>query len=67
MGQTFTEYLTRVRMERAKQLLGSTADRSAQISLAVGYNDPHYFSYLFKKQVGISPRDFRRSLGQGTG
>ena len=67
MGQTFTEYLTRVRMERAKQLLGSTADRSAQISLAVGYNDPHYFSYLFKKQVGMSPRDFRRSLGQGTG
>lgn len=66
MGQTFTEYLTRVRLERAKQLLGSTADRSAQISLAVGYNDPHYFSYLFKKQVGMSPRDFRRSLGQGS-
>lgn len=66
MGQTFTEYVTQVRMEKAKHLLSSTADRSAQISLAVGYNDPHYFSYLFKKQVGMSPREFRRSLGQGS-
>ncbi len=61
MGLTFTEYLTRVRLDRAKQLLTSTAWRSAEISLAIGYNDPHYFSYLFKKQVGQTPRDYRKS------
>lgn len=62
MGLTFTEYVTRVRLERAKHLLSSTSCRSVEIAAAIGYSDPHYFSYLFKKQVGLSPRDFRKSL-----
>lgn len=64
MGVTFTEYLTGVRLDKAKQLLVSTASRSAEISAAIGYNDPHYFSYLFKKQVGQTPRDFRKSQSE---
>ncbi len=62
MGLTFTEYLTKTRLDRAKQLLGSTQNRSVEIAAAIGYSDPHYFSYLFKKQVGMAPREFRRSL-----
>ncbi|MDI9519662.1 MAG: response regulator [Bacillota bacterium] len=62
MGLTFTEYVTKVRLDRAKHLLSSTSCRSVEIAAAIGYSDPHYFSYLFKKQVGLSPRDFRKSL-----
>jgi len=60
MGATFTEYLTATRMNRAKELLVTTTLRTGDIAQEVGYNDPHYFSYLFKKHVGLTPRDFRR-------
>ena len=60
MGVTFTEYLTRVRMQRAREMLTDTTMRTAEIAYAVGYNDPHYFSYLFKKNTGLSPRDYRK-------
>ena len=60
MGVTFTEYLTAVRISRAKELLSSTAMRTGDVAYAVGYNDPHYFSYLFKKNTGLSPRDYRK-------
>lgn len=59
MGQTFVEYLTGVRMERAKELLRSTAMRTTDIAFEVGYKDPHYFSYLFKKTQECTPREFR--------
>ena len=64
MGVTFTEYLTGVRMSKAKEMLTSTAMRTSDVAYAVGYNDPHYFSYLFKKHTGLSPRDFRRRKGE---
>ncbi len=60
MGITFTEYLTTLRMNKAKELLSATSLRSSEIALAVGYNDPHYFSYLFRKQTGMTPSEFRR-------
>ena len=58
-GRTFIEYLTWVRMEKAKTLLRSTAMRTAEIAFAVGYRDAHYFSYLFKKTQECTPREFR--------
>ena len=62
-GMTFIEYLTEVRIRRAGELLRGTNMRTSEVAYAVGYNDPHYFRYLFKKRTGISPRDCRRGAG----
>jgi two-component system, response regulator YesN len=59
-GVTFTEYLTSVRLTKARELLRDQQMRTSDVAFAVGYNDPHYFSYLFKKNTGLSPRDYRK-------
>ena len=46
-------------MERAKELLRSTPMKTAEIANAVGYKDSHYFSFVFKKTQGMSPREYR--------
>jgi two-component system, response regulator YesN len=61
-GETFIEFLTKVRINRAKELLKTTNMLSADIAYETGYNDPHYFSNLFKKQTGYSPRNFKKSF-----
>lgn len=63
-GQTFVKYLTDVRMHRAKELLKCTSKRSNEICEEVGYRDPHYFSHLFKKNVGCSPMQYRERGGK---
>jgi two-component system response regulator YesN len=57
--QNFKEYLTEIRIKKAKELLRTTPLRSAEIAYQVGYNDPHYFSYVFRKNTGLSPIEFR--------
>ena len=59
MKMTFVEYVTNKRMDQAKRLLRESDQSSAQIAAAVGYKDAHYFSFVFKKTVGVSPRDWR--------
>ena len=59
MGQTFVEYLTAQRMGKARELLRGTNMKTAEIAYAVGYKDPHYFSYLFKKTQNCTPREFK--------
>lgn len=58
-GQTFTEYLMYLRLNKAKELLRQTNTRSTQIASEVGYNDSHYFSYIFKKNFGLTPSEYR--------
>lgn len=60
-GQPFIKYLTDFRMNAAKDLLRRTSKKSNEIGIMVGYKDPHYFSYLFKKTQGVTPTQFRNS------
>ena len=54
------EYLTRVRLERAKALLRSTGNTITDVALSVGFGDSGYFSRVFKSREGMSPRSYRR-------
>lgn len=58
-GYTFTEYLAMLRISKAQELLKATDLRSSKIAQLVGYTDPHYFSYLFKKRTGMTPSEYR--------
>ncbi len=58
-GLSFVAYLTQVRMEKALQLLNTTEEKAYIISELVGYTEPNYFSYVFKKQYGVSPSKYR--------
>ena len=59
MQMTFIEYVTKKRMDKAKKLLVQTHLHSSEIAGEVGYKDPHYFSFVFKKTVGCTPREYR--------
>lgn len=59
MGKTFVEYLTEIRMDRAKELLMCSSMKTSEIGYEVGYKDPHYFSYIFKKTQNYTPEEFR--------
>lgn len=59
MGMTFIEYVTDKRMEKAKKLLRQTEKHSGEIAAECGYKDAHYFSFVFKKSVGCTPREYR--------
>lgn len=63
-GQSFIEYLTKVRIDRACELLRCTTLRTSEIGEQVGYNDPHYFSTAFKKIMGQSPKEFKTRVNQ---
>ena len=62
LGATCIEYITQKRMEKAKELLIHTAMTQEEIAHAVGYTNVHYFSMLFKKQLGETPGQYRRQV-----
>ena len=63
VGQTLTEYITSRRINEAKNMLRNTDMRLSEIAFAVGYKDPHYFSFVFRKVSGCTPSDYRRGTG----
>lgn len=58
-GKTFINYLTEYRMEQALNLLLNQDEKTYVIAEKVGYSDPNYFSYAFKKQFGMSPSKYK--------
>ncbi|EXX89811.1 AraC family transcriptional regulator, partial [Paenibacillus darwinianus] len=64
---TFVHYVMHIRMEKAKELLRTTELKAFEIADRVGFADPNYFSFCFKKQVGVSPKDYRSRIGAAEG
>lgn len=62
-GMSFISYLTKIRLEQAKNLLDTTEEKSYMIAEKVGYTEANYFSYVFKKHYGVSPSKYRSSKG----
>ncbi|MEK8129288.1 response regulator [Paenibacillus filicis] len=62
---TFGAYLVNIRMEAAKELLRTTDLKAFEIAERVGYMEPNYFSFSFRKAVGISPKEYRSMAGNG--
>jgi AraC-like DNA-binding protein len=60
-GHTPIQHFIHLKMQHACQLLDNTTDPIKQIATSVGYDDPYYFSKIFKKVVGVSPKNYRRS------
>ena len=60
-GQTFVEYLTKIRMEKAAKLIMETDMKAYQVAEEIGITDPHYFSICFKKYTGMSVNDFKKA------
>ena len=64
-GRSFITYLTVLRIERAKELLRTTGMRLSDIAMEIGYNEPNYFSHVFRKTVGVTPKEYRRDHQAG--
>ncbi|MBP3953540.1 response regulator [Bacillus suaedae] len=62
--QTFIDYLTNTRIEKAKDLLLDGKTPLKEIAMNIGYKDPNYFSRVFKKEVGYSPSEYRNNYQQ---
>ena len=64
-GQSFIRYLTGVRLDHAKRLLGAGDHRSYEVSYQCGYENPTYFSTIFKRHIGMSPSEYRAAHSGG--
>lgn len=62
MNIGFVEYVAKLRIEKAKELLNCSGMSMKEICLEVGYTDPNYFSRQFKKYEGVSPTEYREGL-----
>ena len=60
-GVNFLDYLTQLRMDAARELLRDPLRSTAEVAGMVGYESANYFTRAFKKNVGMTPTDYRRS------
>ena len=59
VGMSPQDFLRRLRMQRACQLISRSTMNVSEVAFAVGFTDPKYFSRCFKKETGMSPREYR--------
>ena len=59
-GQTPTQYLRKIRLDKAKKLLMDSSLQVSEVAYSVGFNDPNYFARVFSKEVGVSPNAYRK-------
>jgi two-component system, response regulator YesN len=62
-GENVNDYITRLRLTRAKELLLDAGIKAGEVASRVGYADSNYFSTIFRKHVGMSPTEFRENAG----
>lgn len=62
LGINYIDFLTESRIEKAKKLLADPEKSLKEISLEVGYHEPNYFSKVFKKTNGVSPKEYRKGM-----
>ena len=62
MGITPQQYLTEIRLSRAKELLAASEYPVGEVAAMVGYGNPLYFSRIFRQRVGVSPLVYRRQV-----
>lgn len=63
MHKTFLEHLTDIRMDKAKRMLSDVQYKIYEISAEIGYKDPVHFTKVFKRQAGLTPKEYRRMQG----
>jgi ABC-type sugar transport system substrate-binding protein/AraC-like DNA-binding protein len=61
-GESFSKYLNKMRIEKAKELMSSSSEKANKIAIQVGYSDPNYFYITFKKYTGLYPSEYLESL-----
>jgi AraC-like DNA-binding protein/ligand-binding sensor protein len=64
-NMSFSEYVSRLRVDRAKEMLRRTGLTVREVALRVGVNDPSNFNRLFRKLEHMTPRDYRKRFGKG--
>ncbi|NLM41157.1 MAG: response regulator [Firmicutes bacterium] len=65
VGENFSDYVNRLKGQKAKELLKGTDQRIYEIADYLGFSDAYYFSAWFKRTVGVSPTEYREGLGKG--
>lgn len=63
VGSSYLEYLTKVRLQKAKELLLNPKLKIYEVAINVGYQDSRYFSQIYRKYTGETPTEFRKRLG----
>jgi len=62
LGINYIDFLTECRIEKAKKLLNDPERSLKEITFEIGYHEPNYFSKVFKKMCGVSPKEYRKTL-----